>query len=130
MEITYGPELRFVPPPGDPFEQLLPTSGLFAKLLGKLVPLLPQAVINWRIKRLLLTWQHPENSLFDDGAILINADGCRFCTETDSPAREIAISEQRFFEVWIFTGFMYFVVCFSLATVFNRMERRMASGRR
>lgn len=94
MDITYGPELRFVPPPGDPFEQLLPTSGLFAKLLGKLVPLLPQAVINWRIKRLLLTWQHPENSLFDDGAILINADGCRFCNETDSPAREIAISEQ------------------------------------
>ena len=45
-------------------------------------------------------------------------------------AMEIAISEQRFFEVWIFTGFMYFVVCYSLATVFNRMERRMAAGRR
>ncbi|QDT93489.1 FAD-dependent oxidoreductase [Gimesia algae] len=94
MEITYGPELRFLPPPGDPFEQLLPTSGLFAKLLGRLVPLLPQAVINWRIKRLLLTWQHPENSLFDDGAILVNEAGQRFCNETDSPAREIAISEQ------------------------------------
>jgi polar amino acid transport system permease protein len=45
-------------------------------------------------------------------------------------AMEIAISEQRFFEVWIFTGFMYFVVCYSLATVFNRMERRMAAGQR
>lgn len=94
MEITYGPELRFVPPPGDPFEQLIPTSGLFAKLLGRMVPLLPQSLINWRIKRLLLTWQHPENSLFDDGAILINQEGRRFCNETDSPAREIAISEQ------------------------------------
>lgn len=94
MDITYGPELRFVPPPGDPFEQLLPTSGLFAKLLGRLVPLLPQAVINWRIKRLLLTWQHPENSLFEDGAILVNANGQRFCNEIESPAREIAISEQ------------------------------------
>ncbi|HBL46637.1 MAG TPA: FAD-binding dehydrogenase [Planctomycetaceae bacterium] len=94
MDITYGPELRFVPPPGDPFEQLLPTRGLFAKLLGRLVPLLPQAIINLRIKRLLLTWQHPENSLFDDGAILVNAEGQRFCNETDSPAREIAISEQ------------------------------------
>lgn len=41
-------------------------------------------------------------------------------------AMEIAISEQRFFEVWIFTGFMYFVVCFSLAMVFDRLERRMA----
>jgi polar amino acid transport system permease protein len=45
-------------------------------------------------------------------------------------AMEIAISEQRFFEVWIFTGFMYFVVCYSLASVFNRMEKRLAIGRR
>lgn len=44
-------------------------------------------------------------------------------------AMEIAISEQRFFEVWIFTGFMYFVVCFSLAMVFNRLERRMGRHR-
>ncbi|WP_197994770.1 FAD-dependent oxidoreductase [Gimesia panareensis] len=94
MDITYGPELRFVPPPGDPFEQLLPTSGLLAQLMGRLVPYLPQFVINWRIKRLLLTWQHPENSLFDDGAILINSAGRRFCNETVSPEREIAISEQ------------------------------------
>lgn len=94
MDITYGPELRFVPPPGDPFEQLLPTSGWLAQVMGRLVPLLPQALINSRIKRLLLTWQHPENSLFDDGAILINAEGRRFCNEKNSPEREIAISEQ------------------------------------
>jgi succinate dehydrogenase/fumarate reductase flavoprotein subunit len=92
MEITYGPELRFVPPPGDPFEQLLPTSGFLAQVMGRLVPLLPQALINWRIKRLLLTWQHPENSLFDNGAILV--EGRRFCNEKDSPQREIALSEQ------------------------------------
>ena len=45
-------------------------------------------------------------------------------------AMEIAISEQRFFEVWIFVGFMYFVVCYSLASVFNRMEKRGAARRR
>lgn len=94
MEITYGPELRFVPPPGDPFEQLIPTSGFLAKVMGRLVPFLPQALINWRIKRLLLTWQHPENSLFDDGAILLNEEGQRFCNEKNSPQREIAISKQ------------------------------------
>ncbi len=44
-------------------------------------------------------------------------------------AMEIAISEQRFFEVWIFTGFMYFVVCFSLAMLFNGLERRMGRHR-
>ncbi len=45
-------------------------------------------------------------------------------------AMEIAISEQRFFEVWIFTGFMYFVVCFSCALAFGRLERRMGAHRR
>ena len=45
-------------------------------------------------------------------------------------AMEIAISEQRFFEVWIFTGFMYFVVCYGLASVFNRAEKRAAAVRR
>lgn len=44
-------------------------------------------------------------------------------------AMEIAISEQRFFEVWIFTGIMYFVVCYSLALFFNRLEKRMAARR-
>jgi polar amino acid transport system permease protein len=40
-------------------------------------------------------------------------------------AMEIAISEQRFFEVWIFTGFMYFVVCYACALAFARLEARM-----
>jgi ABC-type amino acid transport system permease subunit len=40
---------------------------------------------------------------------------------------EIAISEQRFFEVWIFTGLLYFLVCFSLAHVFNRLEKRLGN---
>ena len=41
-------------------------------------------------------------------------------------AMEIAISEQRFFEVWIFTGFIYFVVCYSCALAFRWLEKRMA----
>lgn len=41
-------------------------------------------------------------------------------------AMEIAISERRFFEVWIVTGAMYFVVCFSLAMLMRRLERRAA----
>lgn len=42
-------------------------------------------------------------------------------------AMEIAISERRFFEVWIVTGAMYFVVCFSLALLMRRLERRALS---
>jgi polar amino acid transport system permease protein len=45
-------------------------------------------------------------------------------------AMEIAISEQRFFEVWIFTGLMYFTVCYSCAWAFGRLEVRMARHQR
>ena len=50
--------------------------------------------MNAMIRRLLVTWQHPENSLFDDGAILVNRDGRRFCDETKWPDREIAVAAQ------------------------------------
>ena len=46
------------------------------------------------IKRLLVTWQHPEDSLFDDGAILVNRDGDRFVNESNWPDREIAVADQ------------------------------------
>ena len=38
-------------------------------------------------------------------------------------AMEIAISEQRFFEVWLAVGFMYFTVCFVCSLVFSRLEK-------
>ena len=94
MDVTYGPELRFVPPPGKTFQQLLPVSGFAARLIGHLLPLIPPFMINAMIRRLLVTWQHPENSLFDDGAILINREGRRFCDETLWPEREISVAAQ------------------------------------
>lgn len=94
MDVTYGPELRFVPPPGRTFQQLLPTRGVGAWAMGRLLPFVPQFVMNAMIRRLLVTWQHPENSLFDNGAILINGKGHRFCNETLWPDREIAVAAQ------------------------------------
>ena len=94
MDVTYGPELRFAPPTGKTFQQLLPASGPLAKLMAMLLPLLPQFVVGAMIRRLLVTWQHPENSLFEDGAILINRRGERFCDETRWPDREIAVASQ------------------------------------
>jgi fumarate reductase flavoprotein subunit len=94
MDVTYGPELRFVPPPRKPFSQLLPGSGPVAGVLGTLLPLVPRAAMHRMIKRLLVTWQHPEDALFGDGAILVNQRGQRFCDERVSPQREIAIANQ------------------------------------
>ena len=94
MEITYGPELRFVPHRGGGFEQLLPTRGLGLRVMRAALPLVPRAVLHRLIQRLLVTWQHPEASLLSDGAILVNSRGRRFCNETASPAREIAVASQ------------------------------------
>ena len=94
MEITYGPELRFIPPKTKTFQQLLPTSGPLSRLMGTLIPVMPQFLMIMMIRRLLVTWQHPEDSLFVDGAILINVNGNRFCDERLSPEREIAIARQ------------------------------------
>lgn len=94
MDITYGPELRFIPPKGKTFQQILPARGPIARLMGFFVPYTPQFILNLMIRRLLVTWQHPENALFDDGAILVNQRGERFCNERQSPQREIAIARQ------------------------------------
>ncbi len=94
MDITYGPELRFVPPPANSLFSRLPAKGIWPQLAGKLSPLVPKFLQTAIAKRLLVTWQHPENSLFDDGAILVNNRGERFCNEKQSPEREIALARQ------------------------------------
>jgi len=95
MDITYGPEIRFVPPPPDPLLKWLPTQGVGNRIAGWLSPLLPYFIRQAIIKRLLVTWQHPENALLTDGAILINQQGQRFCNALQSPEREIALARQQ-----------------------------------
>ena len=69
--------------------------GPFAWFAGCLHPFIPRFIVNAFIHRLMVTWQHPENALFDDGAILINVQGKRFCDETKWPEREISIANQK-----------------------------------
>lgn len=42
---------------------------------------------------------------------------------------EIAVSTTRFFETWLIVAAMYFSVCYGLACLFARMERRINRGR-
>jgi fumarate reductase flavoprotein subunit len=94
MDVTYGPEFRFVPPEKLTLLKRLPAGGMLRTVLGKLMPFAPKPIMNAIIKRELVTWQHPEDAIFSDGAILVNARGERFCDEKRSPEREIAISRQ------------------------------------
>jgi len=92
MDLVYGPELRFVPPPRPPFAQVLPSNPWLARLFGWGMDLLPKAAIQRIIQGLLVTWQHPETSLLEKGALLINRRGERFCDEAAEP--ELAIPKQ------------------------------------
>ena len=94
MDIAFGPATSFVAPERKTLPQLLPTSGPIAALVGRLMPLVPRAVIHAVAKRLLVTWQHPQMTLFDDGAILVNANGERFCNEKVAVEREVALASQ------------------------------------
>ncbi len=44
-------------------------------------------------------------------------------------AMDIQVSTQKVFEVLIFTGGLYFVICYGLSLVFGWLERRAAAGR-
>ena len=94
MDITYGPELRFIPSSKKPFQQWLPVSGVWSRVMAAVARRLPAYAMRLLIKRLLVTWQHPENALFDDGAILINSEGIRFVDEKIWPDREIGVANQ------------------------------------
>jgi succinate dehydrogenase/fumarate reductase flavoprotein subunit len=85
MDVLYGPELRFVAPPGRPFAQLLPSSPHLARLAARVLSIIPKRLLAAYVKRLLVTWTHPDDRLFAAGAILINQAGCRFCNELDRP---------------------------------------------
>lgn len=94
MDVTYGPELRFVAPSRTPFQQLLPPGRWSSKFMAMLIRTLPRRIFAAFVKRLLVTWQHPENALFDDGAILVNKHGRRFVDERRWPDREIGVAAQ------------------------------------
>lgn len=60
-------------------------------------------------------------SLIKDSSIvsLISIQELTFLT------MEVSNTTTRFFEAWIITAFLYFMVCFSLAVLFSRLEKKM-----
>ncbi len=94
MDVTYGPELRFVRPPGKSRLDSLPSSGVLAGVIRRAVSFVPGSVLQRVARRVLVTWHHPEDAVLADGAILVNREGRRFVNELESPARETAAALQ------------------------------------
>ncbi len=95
MDVTYGPEIRFIPPkqPRHPLDRMLQRH-VPTPLATAIARATPAWLIRRFAKRMIVTWQHPEEQLFHDGAILINRQGQRFCNECSSPDRELALATQ------------------------------------
>lgn len=95
MEVLHGPELRmFAGGNIPPFEQLLPVEGKWSSAKAWAMRLVPRWVTRGLLRRLQSTWLRPADALFAGGAILVNANGDRFCNELVTPQREIATAEQ------------------------------------
>jgi polar amino acid transport system permease protein len=44
-------------------------------------------------------------------------------------AQDVQVATHRVFEVLLFTGGMYFIICYGLSLAFGRLERRTAIAR-
>jgi succinate dehydrogenase/fumarate reductase flavoprotein subunit len=86
-----GPILRFVPPMHSTFEKTLPPLPAITKLLHWGMDHLPERMLRPVLMNFLTTALAPEKSLYEDGAILVDREGSRFCDEREQPARTAAL---------------------------------------
>jgi len=85
-DLALGPELRFIAPVKETFIRRLPPWPLLAGLMELALERLPPVVLRPLMMKFLTTALAPAPRLFEDGAILVNARGERFCDELDRPA--------------------------------------------
>jgi len=82
-DLALGPEIRFIPPAR-------------TTLLRRLPPwLVPMVLLRPFIMSFVTTALAPSPALFENGAILINRNGQRFCDELDQPAYALADQPQK-----------------------------------
>ncbi|MEK7437890.1 MAG: FAD-dependent oxidoreductase [Pseudomonadota bacterium] len=85
-DLALGPEIRFVAPARDTLVRLLPPWPALAVFMQWALEHLPQAILRPFLMSFLTTALAPSPAIFDQGAILINKRGRRFCDERDRPA--------------------------------------------
>ncbi|MCV2489304.1 FAD-dependent oxidoreductase [Geodermatophilus sp. YIM 151500] len=109
MDVTFGPQLRFPPPPRTGLIDRLPTWSWLCRVEAFLVQRLPAAALRPFVKSLLITHMSPASTMFEAGAVLVNKHGERF----GSP--ETAVTDLAFQE----DGLGYIVFDGAIAQRFN-----------
>lgn len=85
-DLALGPELRFIAPAKPGLVLKLPPWRALARTMEWALNHAPPALLRPFIMSFVTTALAPSPTLFAQGAILVNAQGHRFCDETDRPA--------------------------------------------
>ncbi|EEA04071.1 fumarate reductase/succinate dehydrogenase flavoprotein domain protein [Burkholderia sp. H160] len=85
-DLALGPEIRFIAPAKENFIRRLAPWRSLAALMQWSMRHVPDAILRPFLMKFLTTALAPSLSLFEDGAVLVNARGERFGEETDRPA--------------------------------------------
>jgi fumarate reductase flavoprotein subunit len=109
MDVTFGPQLRFPPPPRTGLIDRLPTWTWLCRMEAFAVQRLPAAALRPFVKSLLITHMSPASTLFESGAVLVNKRGERFGSPVES-ITELAFQED---------GIGYIVLDAAVAKKFN-----------
>lgn len=85
-DLALGPEIRFIAPAKENFVRRLPPWRSLAAVMQWSMKHVPNALLRPFLMKFLTTALAPALALFEDGALLVNARGERFCDETERPA--------------------------------------------
>lgn len=85
-DLALGPEIRFIAPAKENFVRRLPPWRSLAAVMQWSMKHVPDAILRPFLMKFLTTALAPSLALFEDGAILVNSRGERFCDETGKPA--------------------------------------------
>lgn len=98
MDLVNGPQLRFPAAPSGSLPQRLPTWPWLARLGALVLYHAPRALLAPLARGALVASMQAEREIFAEGAILVDADGARFCDETTGSAQ---LALQRGARGWI-----------------------------
>lgn len=88
-DIVRGPIMRFIPPRKQTWLRTLTPYPWLGRMMASGYRLLPQRLLRPFMMGFLTTVLGPSPKLFQQGAILVNVEGRRFCDELDRPGYEL-----------------------------------------
>jgi len=91
-DLALGPEIRFIPPVRTTLVRRLPPWRSLAQTMAWSLDHAPPALLRPFVMSFLTTALAPSPTLFEQGAVLVNREGRRFCDERDGPA--LALPDQ------------------------------------